>query len=100
MKLEACLVEAADVDMQPEAAGSPEARRWTPWPSGTSCDWGMAEEAQGPSDSGRHVRSWAQLPRGPRLVGDKGPRRLLSKRKLELLLAEPVKRKRLRQSGA
>ncbi|KAB0405283.1 hypothetical protein E2I00_000713 [Balaenoptera physalus] len=62
-------------------------------------DLGMAEEDWGPHDVGRHQgRARASWP-PPRLgtERDRGPKLSLSKRKLELLLAEPEKNKRKKQ---
>lgn len=59
--------------------------------------------AAGPPEPGRCAQSRARAVRPPPRLGsekDKGPKLTLSKRKLELLLAEPEKNKRKRQSAA
>lgn len=94
---------ASDVDMQPAEAGSPEVWGRAAWLPGPPGDPRMAEEDWGPRETGRHVQGRARVSRLPPRLGterDKGPKRSLSKRKLELLLAEPPKNKRRRQNGA
>ncbi|XP_047652940.1 uncharacterized protein LOC125136279 [Phacochoerus africanus] len=93
----------SDVDMQPAEAGSPEVWGRAAWLPGPPGDPRMAEEDGGPREAGRHVQGRARVSRLPPRLGterDKGPKRSLSKRKLELLLAEPEKNKRKRQNGA
>ncbi|XP_025725131.1 uncharacterized protein [Callorhinus ursinus] len=103
--------EASDVDMQPAEASSPEARGRAARRSGSPEDWRMTEDrwpraagpvvpAAGPPEPGRHAQGRARAARPPARLGsekDKGPKRTLSKRKLELLLAEPEKNKRKKQ---
>uniref|UniRef100_A0A4X1TRA1 Uncharacterized protein n=1 Tax=Sus scrofa TaxID=9823 RepID=A0A4X1TRA1_PIG len=94
---------ASDVDMQPAEAGSPEVWGRAAWLPGPPGDPRMAEEDWGPRETGRHVQGRARVSRLPPRLGterDKGPKCSLSKRKLELLLAEPAKNKRRRQNGA
>ncbi|XP_034498858.1 uncharacterized protein LOC109490767 isoform X2 [Ailuropoda melanoleuca] len=107
-------LEADDVDMQPAEASSPEARGRAARRSGSPEDWGMTEDrwpgaagpvlpAAGPPEPGRHAQGRARAARPPPRLGsekDKGPKLPLSKRKLELLLAEPEKNKRKRQYAA
>ncbi|XP_069853654.1 uncharacterized protein [Dipodomys merriami] len=91
---------ASDVDMQPvgeaklpAAARSPQGARrpaWRPWA------WPAAAAMQ-PAEGGRRLPSRAKGTRSPprlRSEGDRAPRLTLSKRKLQLLLAEPVSTKR------
>ncbi|XP_004395678.1 PREDICTED: uncharacterized protein LOC101363292 [Odobenus rosmarus divergens] len=103
--------EASDVDMQPAEASSPEARGRAARRSGSPEDWRMMEDrwpraagpvvpAAGPPEPGRHAQGRARAARPPARLGsekDKGPKLTLSKRKLELLLAEPEKNKRKKQ---
>ncbi|XP_077934879.1 uncharacterized protein LOC118531949 [Halichoerus grypus] len=98
--------EANDVDMQPAEARGRAARR-----SGSPEDWRMTEDrwpraagpvapAAGPPEPGRHAQGRARAAQPPPRLGsekDKGPKLTLSKRKLELLLAEPEKNKRKKQ---
>nr|XP_025868370.1 uncharacterized protein LOC112930248 [Vulpes vulpes] len=82
-------LEADDVDMQPAEAGSPQAR-------------GRAARRSGSPDEdcGIHAQGRSRAARPPPRLGsekDKGPKLTLSKRKLELFLAEPEKTKRKRQ---
>lgn len=102
------------MDMQPAEASGPEARGRAARRSGSPEDWGMTEDrwpraagpvlpAAGPPEPGRRAQSRARAVRPPPRLGsekDKGPKLTLSKRKLELLLAEPEKNKRKRQSAA
>ncbi|KAM8948579.1 uncharacterized protein AAEQ78_011889 isoform 1-T3 [Lycaon pictus] len=105
-------LEADDVDMQPAEAGSPQARGRPARRSGSPDeDCGMWEDrwprapgpllpAAGPPEHGRHAQGRGRAARPPPRLGsekDKGPKLTLSKRKLELLLAEPEKTKRKRQ---
>nr|XP_021500731.1 uncharacterized protein LOC110553241 [Meriones unguiculatus] len=100
-------LEVNDVDMQPEgdlkALGPQEASglpaKLCPSPE----DWRMTTKAASPLipvealELGRHLPGRARAPRSPPRLGsdrDKGPRLSLSKRKLELLLAEPERIKR------
>ncbi|XP_012868482.1 PREDICTED: uncharacterized protein LOC105983191 [Dipodomys ordii] len=91
---------ASDVDMQPvgeaklpSAARSPQGARrpaWRPWAWPASAAMQLAE-------GGRRLPSRAKGTRSPprlRSEGDRAPRLTLSKRKLQLLLAEPVSTKR------
>uniref|UniRef100_A0A8C9M698 Uncharacterized protein n=1 Tax=Panthera tigris altaica TaxID=74533 RepID=A0A8C9M698_PANTA len=74
--------EADDVDMWPVEASGPEA------------------QGTGASEPGRHTQGRTRGSRPPPRLGsekDKGPELILFKRKLELLLAEPEKRKRKKQ---
>uniref|UniRef100_A0A8C6DDB9 Uncharacterized protein n=1 Tax=Moschus moschiferus TaxID=68415 RepID=A0A8C6DDB9_MOSMO len=93
-------LEVSDVDMQPAEAGGLEARgRLARLPRPPE-DSGMMEEDRGSPEAGRrHGRARGSRP-PPRLgtERDKGPKFALSKRKLELLLAEPEKSKRKKQS--
>uniref|UniRef100_H0WA90 Uncharacterized protein n=1 Tax=Cavia porcellus TaxID=10141 RepID=H0WA90_CAVPO len=60
-------------------------------------DVDMQAEGEEPPEAGRHLSCRARGPRPPPRLGgerDKGPKLALSKRKLELLLVEPEKRKR------
>ncbi|KAM5240093.1 uncharacterized protein RBU33_026129 [Hipposideros larvatus] len=103
-------LEAADVDMQPAGAGSPKARASAARLSGSPEGLRMMEEDQGaplpamePPETGRRAQGRARASRPPPRLGserDKGPKLSLSKRKLELLLAEPEKNKRKRQRAA
>ncbi|KAM7158742.1 uncharacterized protein WM277_004847 isoform 1-T1 [Molossus nigricans] len=75
-----------DVDMQPEKM--------------TEEDWGPLPPAVEPPETGRQAQGRARASRPPPRLGgerDKGPKLSLSKRKLELLLSEPEKRKRKKQ---
>lgn len=109
-------LEANDVDMQPEGearlsqepGGPPEAGRQAERPS-TAQEDGRATRAPSPVNPvellelGRHLPSRAKGTRMPSRLGaerDKGPKLSLSKRKLELLLAEPEKNKRKKQFAA
>lgn len=99
------------MDMQPAEAGSPQARGRAARRSGSPDeDCGMWEDrwprapgpllpAAGPPEPGRHAQGRGRARPPPRLGSekDKGPKLTLSKRKLELLLAEPEKTKRKRQ---
>uniref|UniRef100_A0A8D2HGP3 Uncharacterized protein n=1 Tax=Urocitellus parryii TaxID=9999 RepID=A0A8D2HGP3_UROPR len=106
-------LEANDVDMQPESEvrlplehrGPQEAGRQAERPC-TAQEDSRATRAPNPAspvellELGRHLPSKAKGTRMlPRLGGerDKGPKLSLSKRKLELLLAEPEKNKRKKQ---
>ncbi|XP_071463627.1 uncharacterized protein [Marmota flaviventris] len=106
-------LEANDVDMQPESevrlplepGGPQEAGRQAERPY-TAQEDSRATRAPNPAspvellELGRHPPSKAKGTRMlPRLGGerDKGPKLSLSKRKLELLLAEPEKNKRKKQ---
>ncbi|XP_042800247.1 uncharacterized protein LOC122223143 [Panthera leo] len=103
--------EADDVDMRPVEASGPEAPGWPAAPSGAPEDRRMTEEgwpraagpllpAAEPSEPGRHTQGRTRGSRPPPRLGsekDKGPELILFKRKLELLLAEPEKRKRKKQ---
>lgn len=63
----------------------------------TEEDWGPLLPAVEPPETGHRVQGRARVSRlTPRLGSerDKAPRLILSKRKLELLLSEPEKRKR------
>ncbi|XP_029808398.1 uncharacterized protein LOC115302606 isoform X1 [Suricata suricatta] len=106
---------AADVDMQPAGASSPAARGGAAQLSGAPEDWrGTEEQRRGaagcmaaePAVPGGHTRGRTRgsrlSPRLPPRLGseDKAPKLLLSKRKLELFLAEPEKRKRKKQHSA
>lgn len=78
-----------DVDMQPAEM--------------TEEDWGPLLPAGEPPETGRRVPGRAGAARPPPRLGsekDKAPRLSLSKRKLELLLSEPEKRKRRKQHVA
>lgn len=69
----------------------------------TEEDWGPLLPAGEPPETGRRVQGRAGAARPqPRLGSekDKAPRLSLSKRKLELLLSEPEKRKRRKQHVA
>ncbi|XP_021535603.1 uncharacterized protein LOC110571761 [Neomonachus schauinslandi] len=104
-------LEANDVDMQPAEASSPEARGRAARRSGSPEDRRMTEDrwpraagpvvpVAGPPEPGRHAQGRARAARPPPRLGsekDKGPKLTLSKRKLELLLAEPEKNKRKKQ---
>lgn len=75
-----------DVDMQPEEM--------------TEEGWGPLPPAVEPPETGRQAPGRVRASRPPPRLGserDKGPKLSLSKRKLELLLSEPEKRKRKRQ---
>lgn len=100
--------EAEDVDMPPAEPGGG-------WPrlSGAPEDWRMAEEwptvagpplpATEPAEPGRHTPRRTPGSRPPprlRSEKDRGPKLTVSKRKLELLLAEPEKSKRKRRCAA
>ncbi|KAM4853615.1 uncharacterized protein RHO17_016741 isoform 2-T5 [Thomomys bottae] len=101
-------LEASDVDMQPvgearlpTAARSPQgSARPACRPCARPEDWTTAWPAlvsMQPSEVGRRLLGRARGTRSPPRLGserDKAPRLVLSKRKLELLLAEPVKTKR------
>lgn len=103
--------EADDVDMWPVEASGPEAPGWPAGPSGAPEDRRMTDEgwpraagpllpAAEPSEPGRHTQGRTRGSRPPPRLGsekDKGPKLILFKRKLELLLAEPEKRKRKKQ---
>lgn len=107
-------LEANDVDMQPVEANSPETRGRATRRSGSPEDWRMTEDpwpraagpllpATGPLEPGRPAQSRTRATRPPPRLGgekDKGPKLSLSKRKLELLLAEPEKTKRKKQYAA
>ena len=85
---------ADDVDMQPEEPGSPGVMEG---------DWGPLLPAMESLEPGRRTQGRARMsPQPPRLGSerDKGHRLSLSKRKLELFLSEPEKRKRKRQHMA
>uniref|UniRef100_A0A8C0KA43 Uncharacterized protein n=1 Tax=Canis lupus dingo TaxID=286419 RepID=A0A8C0KA43_CANLU len=90
-------LEADDVDMQPAEAGSPQARGRAARRSGSPDeDCGMWEDRWPRA----HAQGRGRAARPPPRLGsekDKGPKLTLSKRKLELLLAEPEKTKRKRQ---
>lgn len=75
-----------DVDMQPAEM--------------TEEDWGPLLPAGEPPETGRRMQGRARVSRPPPRLGsekDKAPKLSLSKRKLELLLSEPEKRKRRKQ---
>lgn len=103
-------LEATDVDMQPAGASSPKARASAARPSGSPESLRMMEEDRGaplpamePPETGRRAQGRARASRPPprlRSERDKGPKLSLSKRKLELLLAEPEKNKRRKQHAA
>ncbi|KAI4560425.1 hypothetical protein MJT46_012663 [Ovis ammon polii x Ovis aries] len=91
--------EASDVDMQPVEASRLEARGRMARLSGPPEDSGMMEEDRGSPEAGR-PQGRARRSRPPPRLGterDRGPKLPLSKRKLELLLAEPEKSKRKKQ---
>ncbi|XP_027813329.1 uncharacterized protein LOC105601897 [Ovis aries] len=91
--------EASDVDMQPVEAGRLEARGRMARLPGPPEDSGMMEEDRGSPEAGR-PQGRARRSRLPPRLGterDRGPKLPLSKRKLELLLAEPEKSKRKKQ---
>ncbi|XP_047593539.1 uncharacterized protein LOC125104756 isoform X3 [Lutra lutra] len=104
-------LEANDVDMQPVETSSPKARGRAARCSGSPEDWRMTEDpwpraagpllpAAGPPEPCRPAQSRTRAARQPPRLGgekDKGPKITLSKRKLELLLAEPEKTKRKKQ---
>ncbi|XP_019494795.1 PREDICTED: uncharacterized protein LOC109381037 isoform X2 [Hipposideros armiger] len=115
--LEATDVDMQPVDMQPAGAGSPKAGAGSPKArasaarlSGSPEGLRMMEEDRGaplpamePPETGRRTQGRARASRPPPRLGserDKGPKLSLSKRKLELLLAEPEKNKRKRQRAA
>ncbi|XP_077632596.1 uncharacterized protein LOC144241839 [Crocuta crocuta] len=100
--------EAEDVDMPPAEPGGGRPRL-----SGAPEDWRMAEEwptaagppvpATEPAEPGRHTPGRTPGSRPPprlRSEKDRGPKLTVSKRKLELLLAEPEKSKRKRRCAA
>ncbi|XP_028739643.1 uncharacterized protein LOC102920053 [Peromyscus maniculatus bairdii] len=99
-------LEVNDVDMQPEgelkALSPQEVSGWPARLSPSPEDWRMARAASplNPVETpemSRHLPSRARATRPPPRLGgerDKGPRLLLSKRKLELLLSEPERTKR------
>ncbi|XP_054548203.1 uncharacterized protein LOC129145302 isoform X1 [Talpa occidentalis] len=95
---------ATDVDMQPVEASGPEVPMGPAGLPGAPADlrrlggeWGP-RAAEHP-DPARHTRGRARAARAPRLGSerDRMPKLSLSKRKLELLLAEPEKHKRRKQ---
>ncbi|KAM7230482.1 hypothetical protein CapIbe_017972 [Capra ibex] len=91
--------EVSDVDMQPVEAGRLEARGRMARLPGPPEDSGMMEEDRGSPEAGR-PQGRARRSRPPPRLGterDRGPKLPLSKRKLELLLAEPEKSKRKKQ---
>ncbi|XP_039107119.1 chromosome alignment-maintaining phosphoprotein 1-like isoform X2 [Hyaena hyaena] len=100
--------EAEDVDMPPAEPGGGRPRL-----SGAPEDWRMAEEwptaagppvpATEPAEPGRPTPGRTPGSRPPprlRSEKDRGPKLTVSKRKLELLLAEPEKSKRKRRCAA
>ncbi|XP_059770998.1 uncharacterized protein LOC132359995 [Balaenoptera ricei] len=92
------LTAASWAPASPEASGLEVQGRTARLP-GPPEDLGMAEEDWGPHDVGRH-QGRARASRPPPRLGterDRGPKLSLSKRKLELLLAEPEKNKRKKQ---
>ncbi|XP_006160058.2 uncharacterized protein LOC102493602 [Tupaia chinensis] len=103
---------APDVDMRPqgEAQLPTEAGGRASRPAGLPEDWRMVEEDRSPRpraadtllaavDTRRPTLSRARATRPPRLGSerDRGPKLSLSKRKLELVLAEPERAKRKKQ---
>lgn len=94
--------EASDVDMQPAEAGGLEARGRMARLPGPPEDSGMMEEDRGSPEAVR-PQGRTRGSRPPPRLGterDRGPKLALSKRKLELLLAEPEKSKRKKQCVA
>ncbi|KAB0351540.1 hypothetical protein FD754_016397 [Muntiacus muntjak] len=92
-------LEGSDVDMQPTEAGGLEARGQMARLPGPPEDTGMMEEDQGSLKAGR-PQGRVRGSRPPPRLGterDRGPKLTLSKRKLELLHAEPEKSKRKKQ---
>ncbi|XP_059951465.1 uncharacterized protein LOC132487733 [Mesoplodon densirostris] len=92
------LTAASWAPASPEASGL-EVQGWLARLPGPPEDSGMAEEDWGPHEVGRH-QGRARASRPPPRLGterDRGPKLSLSKRKLELLLAEPEKNKRKKQ---
>nr|XP_004665642.1 uncharacterized protein LOC101601859 [Jaculus jaculus] len=99
-------LEAADVDMQPvgevKALGPQDAGAWATRLSAAPEDWRTPRVAgplvpEGLCDIGRHLLGKARVTLQPPRLGnerDRGPKLSLSKRKLELILAEPEKSKR------
>ncbi|KAF6130752.1 hypothetical protein HJG60_007730 [Phyllostomus discolor] len=88
---------ANDVDMQPVEAASLDG------PGVMEGDWGPPLPASASPEPGHRAQGRARVSRQPPRLGserDKGHRLSLSKRKLELLLSEPEKRKRRRQHTA
>lgn len=82
------------MDMQPVEADGPGAMEG---------DWGPLLPAVASLGPGRCARGRARVSRQPPRLGserDKDHRLSLSKRKLELLLSEPERRKRRRQHAA
>lgn len=98
------------MDMQPAGAGLPKARVSTAQLPRSPEDLRMMEEDRGtplpivePLETGRRAQGRARVSRPPPRLGnerDKGPKLSLSKRKLEVLLAEPEKNKRKQQHVA
>ncbi|KAB0369007.1 hypothetical protein FD755_019012 [Muntiacus reevesi] len=91
--------EGSDVDMQPTEAGGLEARGQMARLPGPPEDTGMMEEDRESPEAGR-PQGRVRGSRPPPRLGterDRGPKLTLSKRKLELLHAEPEKSKRKKQ---
>ncbi|XP_045678093.1 U1 small nuclear ribonucleoprotein C-like [Phyllostomus hastatus] len=94
---------ADDGDMQPVEAGGPGAAAPPDGPGVMEGDWGPPLPAAASPEPGRCAQGRARVSRQPPRLGserDKGHRLSLSKRKLELFLSEPEKRKRRRQHAA